>query len=163
MEVFPLPPESQYAYARRFERGGHEGTDIFAPAGTPVLAVVSGLARARIEPKGGKTVYLDGDDARKYYFAHLQTWSTPLTARAQKEVASGELIGFVGTTGNAAGKPPHLHFQWSLRGRTFDPFPELVRVDPHRGGRSGAPGGGLDPKAIAVLAVLWWLATEQGS
>lgn len=157
MEVFPLPASVRYDYARAFDRGKHEGTDIFAPKGTPVLAVVSGLARTAIEPKGGKVVYLEGDDARTYYFAHLDTWSLPLMARGSKEVETGEVIGQVGSTGNAEGKAPHVHLQVKLRGRNFDPFDQLERVDPKRRGP-----GGLDSKAIAVLVGLWWLATHAG-
>lgn len=148
-----MPESVVYHYSRAFEHGGHEGTDIFAPKGSPVLAVVSGLAQARIEPKGGKVVYLHGDDARKYFYGHLESWSLPLTARAEKEVKAGEQIGTVGNSGNAEGKAHHLHFQLSLRRRTFDPFDELERVDPKRRGP-----GRLDPKAIAVLVALWWLS-----
>lgn len=132
MVVFPLPASSRYSYASRFD-ASHQGTDIFAPAGTPVFAVAPGKAKARIEVKGGKTVYLEADDGITYFYGHLASWSLPLTARAEKTVEAGEQIGTVGTTGNAEGKPAHLHFQ--MRDRSLfsfgptDPFPALRAVD----------------------------------
>ncbi|HUF49753.1 MAG TPA: M23 family metallopeptidase [Longimicrobiales bacterium] len=86
----------------------HEGVDIFAPRGTPVLAVTAGRVSAvRNTPAGGRVVWLS-DDARplSYYYAHLDEQRVRSGARVQ----AGDTLGTVGTTGNAAGTPPHLHF-----------------------------------------------------
>lgn len=87
--------------------GVHKGIDIFAPKGRPVVASVSGLVVYTGElAQGGKVVAVLGPKWRIHYFAHLDTWSTS----SWKWTDQGDVIGTVGTTGNAAGKPAHLHF-----------------------------------------------------
>lgn len=87
--------------------GVHKGIDIFADAGTPVLAPVSGLVLYRGELSlGGKVVLLLGPKWRLHYMAHLQDTSTSPLAL----VSRGEVLGTVGTSGNANGRPPHLHY-----------------------------------------------------
>ncbi len=72
---------------------------------------------------GGLAYYLHGDDGNTYYGAHLDS----LAGRPGK-VDRGDVIGRVGTTGNAAGTPPHLHFEFKPRGgRSVDPYPTLER------------------------------------
>lgn len=134
MELFPLDPAARYDYSRAFSRksGGHKGTDIFADRGTMVVAVEPGRARRAKDPRGGIVVYLEGDSGTRYYYAHLADVVPQLGARA-KRVVTGALLGHVGSTGNAKGKPPHLHFQLSENGQVVDPFPLLVAVDPQRG------------------------------
>jgi murein DD-endopeptidase MepM/ murein hydrolase activator NlpD len=164
VEHFPLPADAQYSYASAFNRGVHNGIDIFAPKGTPVLAVSSGIATTSIEPKGGKVVYLQGDDRRKYFYGHLDTWNVRLLARDPWDVEAGEVLGYVGNTGNAAGKSPHVHFEVEYQRRKYDPFPLLREVDPvvypsgptRRGG-----GSSVVPGSVLALALLWWWTSSS--
>ena len=102
--------------------GVHKGIDIFANSGTPVIAaaggivVYSGTLRA-----GGNVVVVLGPKWRIHYYAHLQ--ARDVTAGAF--VASGDRLGAVGNTGNAAGKPSHLHYSLV----TLVPYPWLVTTD----------------------------------
>lgn len=187
LDLFPMPSSANYSYAQRFERGVHEGTDIFAPRGTPVLAVFDGDARASSEGKGGNVVYLQGVGpfARRAFYAHLDSVEPPLGTGAVQFVTAGDVLGYVGTTGNAEGKPPHLHFGVSNPdARSFaDPFPHLVEVDTKRGGAPVDPGAPKDPPpvfdvdpdsgavevsdgtkaaiGIAVLFALWWFFGDK--
>jgi murein DD-endopeptidase MepM/ murein hydrolase activator NlpD len=89
----------------------HRALDILAPRGTPVLAADEGLViRVHENKLGGRTVYMV-DPARRlaYYYAHLDRWADGL-AEGQT-LARGDVIGYVGTTGNAPRDTPHLHFQ----------------------------------------------------
>jgi len=89
----------------------HRATDILAPRGTPVLATISGeVARMSQNALGGVTVYLVDDERRYvYYYAHLDHYSDQLTEGLK--VSVGDVIGYVGTSGNAPPDTPHLHFQ----------------------------------------------------
>jgi murein DD-endopeptidase MepM/ murein hydrolase activator NlpD len=95
------------------ERGGnrrHEAMDIMAPRGTPVLASVTGrVVKLFTSAAGGLTIYqFDEDEEYCYYYAHLDSYAPDLTEG--QVVARGQIIGFVGTTGNAPPGAPHLHF-----------------------------------------------------
>lgn len=87
----------------------HRASDILAPMGTPVVAAESGsIMRLSQNRLGGTTIYMADDDGRFiYYYAHLQGYSDGLAERAH--VSQGDLLGYVGMTGNAP--VPHLHFQ----------------------------------------------------
>ncbi|MEY4562183.1 MAG: hypothetical protein RLZZ618_1460 [Pseudomonadota bacterium] len=87
--------------------GVHKGIDIFASRGKAVRASVPGLVVYRGELGiGGKVVAVLGPKWRLHYFAHLDGFSSD----APLLVSTGDLLGTVGTSGNAAGKPPHLHY-----------------------------------------------------
>jgi murein DD-endopeptidase MepM/ murein hydrolase activator NlpD len=89
----------------------HSAVDILAPRGTPVLSADSGrVFRLRRNPAGGITVYaLDPEEQFIYYYAHLQRYRDGL---AEGMILSqGDVLGYVGTTGNAPPNTPHLHFQ----------------------------------------------------
>lgn len=105
----------------------HEGIDIFAARGTPVLAVAHGyVASVRTTPVGGKVVWLT-DDRRgiSYYYAHLDEQ----LVREGSYVSAGDTVGTVGTTGNAQGTRPHLHFGVYRPGTiAMDPAPLLSGV-----------------------------------
>lgn len=88
----------------------HSGTDLFAPGGTPNVAVASGVARQTSSPKGGTSVWLEADHGVHYYYAHLSGWAGEWPGGSRR-VAQGEVIGYTGNTGNAAGGPTHTHFQ----------------------------------------------------
>jgi hypothetical protein len=86
----------------------HEGMDIYAARGTPVLSPVAGsVVGAGYGDKGGHFVKIKGDDGNTYYFAHMA--DTAKVANGAR-VRAGHHIGFVGNSGNARGTSPHLHF-----------------------------------------------------
>ncbi|HXN45462.1 MAG TPA: M23 family metallopeptidase [Bryobacteraceae bacterium] len=112
----------------------HEAIDILEPRGTPVLAVVSGtILKLFLSKPGGKTIYQADELGRYcYYYAHLEGYVSGL--REGTRVKHGDVIGFVGSTGNAAAGAPHLHFAifdlgpeklW-WKGTPVDPYPGLV-------------------------------------
>ena len=83
----------------------HEGVDIFAPRSTPVLAVADGYAAPRVNRLGGNTVWLS-TAGTSYYYAHLERSALSSAQR----VHAGDVLGYVGNSGNAAATVPHLHF-----------------------------------------------------
>jgi murein DD-endopeptidase MepM/ murein hydrolase activator NlpD len=87
--------------------GVHKGIDIFAPRGTDVLAAASGLVVFQGELKlGGKALAILDPKWRLHYYAHLDS----AAVSAGKWVSQGNVVGKVGNTGNAQGRPPHLHY-----------------------------------------------------
>jgi peptidoglycan LD-endopeptidase LytH len=87
----------------------HEGIDIFAPRGTPVVTAAAGqIIRVGQDRLGGNIVWIAGSGARLYYYAHLDQFAPGL--HPGLDVPAGFMIGRVGTTGNARGTSPHLHF-----------------------------------------------------
>jgi murein DD-endopeptidase MepM/ murein hydrolase activator NlpD len=101
----------------------HQGTDMFAATGTPVVAVVGGTVSDASGGLGGISLNLAGDDGVRYFYAHLSRIERP-----SGRVNAGDVIGYVGDTGNAAGGPPHLHFQLHPDGgEPVNPYP-TVRV-----------------------------------
>src|SRR3546814_10910881 len=90
----------------------HQGTDILAPAGTPLLACERGIiTRMGSDVLGGTKIWVKGESGTYYYYAHLSAFAEGM--HDGKLVEPGEVIGFVGDTGNARAGPPHLHFQRS--------------------------------------------------
>ena len=87
--------------------GVHKGIDIFAKQGTPVWATTGGIVLySGDNGLGGNVIYMLGANWRFHYYAHLDT----LQVSSFTPVVAGELIGTVGTSGNAQGKSPHLHY-----------------------------------------------------
>ena len=109
-----------------FPRGGgraHEGTDLFADRGTPVVAPVAGVVKQSTGPVGGLQVRLIGDDGNVYLATHLHTFG------AGGRVGAGTVIGTVGTSGSAAGTPAHLHFEIHPGGvGPVNPFPSILEA-----------------------------------
>ena len=116
-------------------RGGrrHEAIDILAPRNTPVRAVENGsIARLFLSKQGGITIYqFDPSGRYCYYYAHLERYAENL--HDGDAVTKGQVIGYVGTTGNAPPNTPHLHFavfelgddkSW-WKGQAIDPYPFL--------------------------------------
>ncbi|MGB2874550.1 MAG: M23 family metallopeptidase [Gaiellaceae bacterium] len=88
----------------------HHGDDIFAPLGAPILACADGIVfSVGWNNVGGNRLWLRDADGNEFYYAHLSAFS-PL-ARNGRHVRAGEVLGFVGNTGDAAGTPTHLHFE----------------------------------------------------
>jgi murein DD-endopeptidase MepM/ murein hydrolase activator NlpD len=116
-------------------RGGrtHEAIDIMAPRGTPVYAVEEGRVEKLFDSKqGGLTVYqFDRDGELAYYYAHLDRYAPGLVEG--QALHQGDLVGYVGSTGNANPDGPHLHFaifrlgpehKW-WKGTPVNPYPFL--------------------------------------
>jgi hypothetical protein len=87
----------------------HQGTDIFAERGTPIRAVDDGVVSYSDGGLGGKGANLDAVDGTTYYMAHLNGYARDLSSGSR--VKQGQVIGYVGSTGNAEGGSPHLHFE----------------------------------------------------
>ena len=117
-------------------RGGrrHDALDIMAARGTPVHAVDSGRVAKLFDSKaGGLTVYqFDRDEKYAYYYAHLDRYADGL--KEGLVLDRGDLVGYVGTSGNAPANAPHLHFtifrlgadrKW-WKGIAVNPYPFLV-------------------------------------
>lgn len=87
----------------------HEGVDMFARRGTPVFSATRGyVVRTGVNALGGNIVLVLGAGGVRYYYAHLDSIAEGITYG--KEVTPDTVLGFVGSTGNATGTPPHLHF-----------------------------------------------------
>jgi murein DD-endopeptidase MepM/ murein hydrolase activator NlpD len=124
--VCPLPGASfinDWGFPRSGGRG-HQGTDMFAAHGTPVLASGNGTVSHRFSSLGGTTAYVTTGSAM-YYYAHLSGYAEG--APSGSHVGAGQVIGFVGNTGNAVGASPHLHFEIHPGGGSaVNPYPTLV-------------------------------------
>jgi murein DD-endopeptidase MepM/ murein hydrolase activator NlpD len=108
----------------------HEGQDIFAPKGTPILSATNGyIYKIGENNLGGQTVSVISSGGRIYYYAHLDSYASGI--EVGDRVTSRSVLGYVGTTGNAQGTPPHLHFGvYTLTG-AINPLPLLTdRVAP---------------------------------
>ncbi|HEU4933202.1 MAG TPA: M23 family metallopeptidase [Pyrinomonadaceae bacterium] len=108
----------------------HEGQDIFAPLGTPILSATNGFIYKIGENNlGGQTVSVISSGGRIYYYAHLDRYANGI--EVGDRVTTRTVLGYVGTTGNAQGTPPHLHFGiYTLTG-AINPLPLLTdRVAP---------------------------------
>jgi murein DD-endopeptidase MepM/ murein hydrolase activator NlpD len=116
---------SSFWYRPWGKSGVHRGIDIFAHEGREVVASCSGFVIcADTIPDGGNVVAVLGPKWRVHYYAHLEK----IKALTGRFVAQGEVIGTVGATGNAAGKPPHLHYA------IITQIPYLWRYRPERFG-----------------------------
>ena len=111
--------------APRRHTGTHEGTDVFAATGTPVLAVTGGrLSRVGTRAIPGNRMWLKSEDGDEFFYGHLSAFAE--AARNGAVVEAGDVIGFVGSTGDAEQTPPHLHFEVHPRGgEATNPYPFL--------------------------------------
>jgi peptidoglycan LD-endopeptidase LytH len=154
-EPAPLPPRTEAVEERSLEipvsgierkqlydsfnetRDGsrsHEAIDIMASRGTPVVAAENGRIKKLFTSKaGGLTIYqFDPSETYVYYYAHLDSYAE--NVKEGMEVKKGDVIGYVGSTGNASKNAPHLHFaisrltpekQW-WKGEPINPYPILT-------------------------------------
>lgn len=103
--------------------GTHKGIDIFAKLGTPVLSASDGLVVSTgFDSLGGNYVLIMGAKWRLHYYAHLQSIDTS----SGHWLKAGSVVGKVGDSGNAQGKPPHLHYQIQTV------FPQLAQYQPNQ-------------------------------
>jgi murein DD-endopeptidase MepM/ murein hydrolase activator NlpD len=126
--LFPVHGDSGYTDdwgAPRAHTGTHEGTDIYAATGTPVLAVTDGtLYRVGTRQIPGNRMWLRSSNGDTFFFAHLSAFAHD--ARNGAKVRAGDVIGFVGSTGDAEQTPPHLHFEIHPQdGEAVNPYPFL--------------------------------------
>ena len=111
--VFPVAGPARFGDDWLAPRPGgrsHEGIDIFAAAGTPIVAVAGGsLYNVGYNGLGGWRLWLRDGNGTTYYFAHMTSYAP--AAREGASVSRGTVIGYVGNTGDAQGASPHLHFE----------------------------------------------------
>ena len=140
LDACPVPGADRFADSWGDARSGgrrHQGVDMEAPRGTPVLAVRDGDAEFKRSNLGGNAIWLTTSGGERFYYAHLDAWEGE-----SRSVDAGDVIGYVGQTGNARGD--HLHFEsragdtainpypfvHAACGQTADPNPTLVAVRP---------------------------------
>jgi peptidoglycan LD-endopeptidase LytH len=116
---FPVAGETVWSDDWWFPRFGpgwrlHQGLDMFAPHGTPVRAPVDGRIRVTNGGLGGLSVYVVQPDKTYWYLTHLSGIAPGIAEGV--EVKTGQVVGFVGTSGNAAGGKPHLHIEIHPKG-----------------------------------------------
>jgi murein DD-endopeptidase MepM/ murein hydrolase activator NlpD len=105
-------------------QGRHQGVDLMAARGTPNVAVVAGTVSFRAGGTSGKGAYLNGDDGTLYYYFHLDSYEGDA-----RRVAQGEVIGYVGNTGDARYTATHTHFEIHPgHGDAVNPYPSVRAV-----------------------------------
>lgn len=126
---FPVAGVANYSHDWLFPRYGpgfrfHHGTDVFAPFGTPLRATVDGIVTAKTSELGGLSVKVTMPDGTYFYYAHLS--ALPDGFVSGSEVKTGDIVGYVGDSGNAKGGSPHLHIGvYPQGGGPTDPKPIL--------------------------------------
>lgn len=139
--VRALDLSDSWGDARDGGKRRHRGIDIFAPKGTPVVAVADGIVSyIGNQSKGGLCLWLSTEAGASFYYAHLDRWATGLYEGMV--VHSGDLLGYVGNTGNAISTPSHLHFQVTENDETVNPYPILTRAVPVKTARASSQLGG---------------------
>jgi murein DD-endopeptidase MepM/ murein hydrolase activator NlpD len=178
--VFPVYGPSSFtdtfgAFRGDVSGGWHHGDDIFAPLGAPILACASGTVfSVGWNSVGGNRLWLRDGAGNLYYYAHFSAFS-PSAINGNK-VNAGDVLGFVGNTGDAEGTPYHLHFEIhpvALLGLGYDgavnpttyltAWKHLQDVS-FDGGNAWAPGGtiGTAPKSGAFLISATDISTADG-
>ena len=108
--------------AARSAGRSHEGVDMMSPLGTPVVAVESGSVQMKTTSLGGNSAWVNGASGTRYFYAHLNGWEGP-----SRSVSQGEVIGYVGHTGNTTAN--HLHFEVHPGGGVaVNPYPYVRAV-----------------------------------
>lgn len=128
--ALPVPVEGVRPRALRDTWGGarsegrsHEGIDIFAKRGTPVISSTEGIVtKVGTNRLGGLVVWVLGPGGQRHYYAHLDRYAD---VAAGMRVEAGRVLGYVGDSGNAKGTPPHLHYGIYDMGGAINPYPML--------------------------------------
>jgi murein DD-endopeptidase MepM/ murein hydrolase activator NlpD len=163
IRAFPVQGTTNFADTFGAPREGgrtHQGVDIFAPEGSPVVAVDDGTVRFDENALGGHTAYVRANDGTVYYYAHLSGYEG-----VARSVKAGEVIGYVGHTGNAAHTPDHCHFEAHRGGVTENPYAELRDVlEPAGAARAAtAPSraAGFSGDGLGLLVLLYLLSRRR--
>jgi murein DD-endopeptidase MepM/ murein hydrolase activator NlpD len=139
--VLPRDLGNSWGASRDGGHRKHKGIDIFAPKGTGVVAVADGIVSyIGDQPKGGLCLWLTTENGTSFYYAHLDRWAAGLFEGM--EVRSGDLLGYVGNTGNAKTTPSHLHFGVNDNDEMVNPYPILTKANPVKRARVALDGGG---------------------
>ncbi len=173
--VFPVYGPASFTddfRAGRALTGWHHGNDIFATLGAPVLAVADGtLFLVGWNDIGGNRLWLRDAQGNEFYYAHLAAYSPQAVAGAR--VRAGDVVGFVGATGDALGTPPHLHFEihpfwllWMGYDGVVNPYAYLLAWQRLRDlsfdVRGWEPPAGKAPPPPAVLLQAEDISTASG-
>ena len=172
--VFPVAAEVEFIDSWGYPRmtgtasaHWHQGTDIFADYGSPLVAAENGvIARMGTGTLGGNKLWVVGESGTGYYYAHLSAFVDGM-ADGQR-VAAGDLVGYVGDSGNARGTSPHLHFEVHPGGGdAVNPYPLLKAAYGNRPvARAVAPTTTLPPvvdPAVAAAVAAAAVATAAAS
>lgn len=133
-DITKIDPESFWYYPWG-ESGAHKGIDIFCDSGTAILSPVPGfILKKSYGTIAGNYIYILGPGWRTYYFAHLDT----VLIQSYKFISKGDTIGKVGNTGNAIGKPFHLHYAietlfpyvWLYEKNTVEGWKKMFYLNP---------------------------------
>lgn len=122
LEACPIEGDHDWVDSWGWRRSGgrsHQGIDVAAVHGTELYAVRDGMVDFKQTNLGGNSVWLTTDDGDSFFYAHLDAFEGD-----DRAVVAGELIGYVGSTGNAGG--PHLHFETHPGGDVENPFDHVV-------------------------------------
>ena len=144
--------------------GAHQGNDVFAPFGAPVLAVTDGeIFNVGTLKVSGNRLWLRSEAGDEFFYAHLSAFS-PLAVNGRK-VKSGDVLGFTGNTGDAEPTPPHVHFEIHPGGGdAIDPEPILKawrdRRDVPPGAWLSRYGGDTEQRPGALVEVRDFIAGE---
>ncbi len=168
--AFPVAPPHNFVDTFGAPRSGgrlHQGNDIFAPYGTPLFAAERGVvSKMGTNSLGGIKLWVTGESGTSYYYAHLSAFALGVVDGSVVE--PGDVVGFVGNTGNAISTPPHLHFEIHPGGGpAIDPYAILKAADdatkqqaaqqpaapPAAAAPVTVPGAAALPPAIAAAAV----------
>lgn len=120
----PLAGPSTFIDSWGFARSGgrsHEGVDMMADHGVPIVAVRDGYAEFKSNSLGGLAVWIDAPNGDRFYYSHLSHFEG-----ASRDVRAGDVIGYVGTSGNAT--TPHLHFETLPGGIVENPYSHTLRA-----------------------------------
>lgn len=124
LDACPIAGDHEFEDSWGWPRSGgrrHQGIDVGAERGTELYAVRDGSVDFKRSNLGGKALWLVTADGDRFYYAHLDGF-----VGDDREVEAGELIGYVGSTGNARG--PHLHFETHPNGSVENPFPHVLEA-----------------------------------
>lgn len=111
--------------AARSQGRSHEGIDIFAARGTPIQATTQGIvSKVGEDALGGRVVMIVGPGGAGHYYAHLEDYAD---ISPNDWVNAGDIIGYVGDSGNAKGTPPHVHYGVYISGSAVNPYPLLQK------------------------------------
>ncbi|MDP4667654.1 MAG: M23 family metallopeptidase [Gaiellales bacterium] len=168
--LFPVIGGAQYTDDYGDPRGGgsHEGNDLMAPCGTPTIAVVSGTVRLDWGDRSGWMVTLKGRSSW-YRYIHMDGRDGAKSALAKglkngSRVKEGQIISYVGNTGDAVGAPCHLHFEYHKGTTVSSPFAYLqaatiMQLD---AANPLSANGVTPPVALTIKGVVAWTATVGG-